>query len=244
MVQDPYQVLGVPSTASADEVKAAYRRLAKKYHPDVNHGSPEAEQKMKEINEAYDMIVNHKYQPGGAGQGGYGQSGYGQQSYGQSYGGQRYERPYADPFEGFGGFWGFGGADSGERRTYGADANESADMRAVRNYLNGGYYCEALDLLARCTVRGPRWCYYCAVANEGVGNRISALNYAQQAVRMDPNNAEYRELLNRLQDAGGAYQNYGRNFSMPRGNLYSVCMGLCLLNLFCGTCTGGRFFCC
>lgn len=129
-------------------------------------------------------------------------------------------------------------------RTYGAEANESADMRAVRNYLNGGYYREALDLLARCTVRGPRWCYYCAVANEGVGSRINALNYAQQAVRMDPNNAEYRELLNRLQYAGGAYQNYGRNFSMPRGNLYSVCMGLCLLNLFCGTCTGGRFFCC
>ena len=208
MVQDPYQVLGVPSTASADEVKAAYRRLAKKYHPDVNHGSTEAEQKMKEINEAYDMFVNHKYNPGGAGQGGYGQSGYC-----QSYGGQRYERPYADPFEGFGGFWGFGGADSGERRTYGAEANESADMRAVRNYLNGGYYREALDLLARCTVRGPRWRYHCAVAN-------------------------------RLQYAGGAYQNYGRNFSMPRGNLYSVCMGLCLLNLFCGTCTGGRFFCC
>ena len=38
----------------------------------MNHGSPEAEQKMKEINEAYDMIVNHKYNPGGAGQGGYG----------------------------------------------------------------------------------------------------------------------------------------------------------------------------
>ena len=44
------------------------------------------------------------------------------------------------------------------------------------------------------------------MANECVGSRINALNYAQQAVRMDPNNAEYRELLNRLQYAGGAYQ--------------------------------------
>ena len=43
MIQDPYRVLGLEPGASDDEVKAAYRRLAKKYHPDVNGGSPEAE---------------------------------------------------------------------------------------------------------------------------------------------------------------------------------------------------------
>lgn len=55
---DPYKVLGVPTTATDDEVKAAYRRLAKKYHPDANPGDKVAEQRMKEINAAYDQIMN------------------------------------------------------------------------------------------------------------------------------------------------------------------------------------------
>ena len=78
MTRDPYTVLGLSPGASSDEVKTAYRKLAKKYHPDLNPGSVEAEQKMKEINEAYDIIVSGRYQAGtyssgqNASSGGYG----------------------------------------------------------------------------------------------------------------------------------------------------------------------------
>ncbi|NCA80766.1 MAG: hypothetical protein EOM76_11400, partial [Sphingobacteriia bacterium] len=56
----PYNVLGVPNTASDDEIKQAYRELARKYHPDKYINNPLADlaqDKMKQINEAYDMIM-------------------------------------------------------------------------------------------------------------------------------------------------------------------------------------------
>ena len=53
---DPYQTLGVPKTASASEIKSAYRKLAKKLHPDVNPGRKDIEQKFKEITAAYDLL--------------------------------------------------------------------------------------------------------------------------------------------------------------------------------------------
>ncbi len=57
-MNDPYSVLGVSKEASEEEIKKAYRRLAKKYHPDLNPGDPEAARKMNEINAAYDQIKN------------------------------------------------------------------------------------------------------------------------------------------------------------------------------------------
>jgi molecular chaperone DnaJ len=56
MSRDFYGVLGVSKTASQDEIKKAYRKLARKWHPDVNPGNKEAEQKFKEISEAYDCL--------------------------------------------------------------------------------------------------------------------------------------------------------------------------------------------
>ncbi len=56
MAQNYYDVLGVSKGASADEIKSAFRKLAKKYHPDVNKDNPEAAQKFKEINEAYAVL--------------------------------------------------------------------------------------------------------------------------------------------------------------------------------------------
>ena len=57
---DPWSVLGLQPGASADEVKKAYKTLAKKYHPDVAGNSPEAARRMQEINAAYDQIINHR----------------------------------------------------------------------------------------------------------------------------------------------------------------------------------------
>ena len=86
-MRDPYEVLGVYRDASEDEIKTAYRKLAKKYHPDLNPGDEEAARRMNEVNAAYDAIQRGQTgpQPGGA-QYGYG----GYQSGGYQYGYQTY----------------------------------------------------------------------------------------------------------------------------------------------------------
>ena len=85
-MKDPYSVLGVSQSASDDEIKKAYRELARKYHPDNYQNNPLAdlaEEKMKEINEAYDAITKqrtggggYQQQPSGGSYGGGYQSGY------------------------------------------------------------------------------------------------------------------------------------------------------------------------
>ena len=235
MTQDPYTVLGLSPGAAPDEVKAAYRRLAKKYHPDLNPGSKEAEQKMKEINEAYDTIVNGKYDPNarqGAsyqGAGGYQNQGYG---YGQGYG-QGYGRSYADPFEFFRGanpFGNFGAYSSG---------GDSA-LGSARNLINQGRYAEALSLLATVTRRDAYWYYLSALANEGTGRHMDALDHAQKAASMEPMNMEYASLVRRLRYTGSARQSYATRFRMPR-NIWSSALMCLFANLLCGRC---GIFCC
>ncbi len=84
-MNDPYKVLGVDPGASDEEIKRAYRDLARKYHPDNYQNNPLAdlaEEKMKEINEAYDTITRSRASGGGS-YGGYSQGG-----------GQQYQRQY------------------------------------------------------------------------------------------------------------------------------------------------------
>ena len=90
-MRDPYQVLGIPSTATDEEVKKAYRNLARKYHPDNHHDNPLedlAQERMKEINEAYETIRTQRKaaQSGGQSYGGY-TGGYSQGYNAGAYGG-------------------------------------------------------------------------------------------------------------------------------------------------------------
>ncbi|KYG66671.1 molecular chaperone DnaJ [Bdellovibrio bacteriovorus] len=98
--KDFYSILGVSRTASPEELKKAYRKLAMQYHPDKNPGDKKAEEKFKEISEAYDTLSDAKKkdmydQFGHAGSQGFGGAG--------------------GPFGGAGGFGGFGGAAGGAR---------------------------------------------------------------------------------------------------------------------------------
>ncbi len=82
--RDYYEVLGVPKDADEDALKKAYRKLAKKYHPDANPGDKEAEAKFKEASEAYSVLSDPQkrqqydqfghaaFEQGGAGAGGFG----------------------------------------------------------------------------------------------------------------------------------------------------------------------------
>ena len=116
-------------------------------------------------------------------------------------------------------------------------------MQAARNFINSGHYREALNLLENMQDRPARWYFYMAAANMGLGNDIAALNYAQQAVNMEPDNLEYRQLLQRLQYAGQTYKNTGRKYGAP--GLDSACTWLCVGNLLLNCCCGrgGFFFC-
>ena len=203
MIDDPYKVLGVSPNATDEEIKQAYRKLAKKYHPDLNPGDETAAKKMQEVNAAYEQIKNPE-KAASAGNAGYGGYGY-------------------DPFGGY--QRGYTGADQGDRL-----------QQAAYQYILYRRYREALNILSNISEKDARWYYLSALANDGLGNQVTALEHIRRAVSMEPDNMMYLHTLEQIENGGAAYREQAgqfRGFTM-RG---SPCASLLL-------CWFAQLFCC
>lgn len=217
---DPYKVLGVAPGASDDEIKKAYRKLIRKYHPDANVNNPNKEAAAKrfaEVQEAYEVLMKSRQN------GGFNGTGY-------SYSNR-------------------GGADSTE--------NGDNEKRAAMNYINAGYYEQALNALKGVeeSYRDGSWYYLAAAASAGLGRWADARTYIDRAVTIDPSNLQYRQLQRQIErgasggafngggfggdpyDTSGWYETRRRAYRSPYDSMAdSWCLNLAMLPICCFCC--------
>ena len=206
-MNDPYSTLGVSKDASDDEIKKAYRELARKYHPDNYHDNPLADlaqEKMKEINEAYDEIMRMRSGKGG-----------GSSTYGNA-----------------GAYGGGGYTGQTSRSAGGPGYTGNTSFPRVRNAISSGNVALAEQLLANSSNRNAEWYYLMGCVNFMKGWFDEAINCYQTAVNMEPDNPEYNQALAYAQQGGTPYrpQGYG---SPASPDLCSICTTLMCLNMFC-----------
>ena len=150
------------------------------------------------------------------------------------------EREYGSYYGNNGNYGGFG-----SQTNSGYQDEEAVRRQAAANFIQSGHYREAMNVLSSLSQKNAQWYYLSSMANMGLGNNVNALNDIRQAVNMEPDNLQYRMLLQRMEGGGTWYQEQQNPFGgMPSDN-GDYCMKLCLANMLCNLCCGGGgVFCC
>jgi molecular chaperone DnaJ len=241
MKKNPYKVLGVKEGASYDEIKRAYRELAKKYHPDRYRDNPLADladEKMREINEAYDTLMKnagYAYQyPGDDGQT-YDNSNAGGSSYRTQYQGQQSGGSTQYQYQ----------QQKTQNQQY-QYADESEMERQARMYINSGNLNEAQKILDRMRNRNAAWYYLQGLIFLRRGWYDRGYSNIQKAATMDPANYEYRNALNNLNNQNMGYRQnyYYRNTYHNNPDMCQICGTLWCADSCCECMGGDLIGCC
>ena len=169
-MNDPYTTLGVSRYASDEEVKKAYRELARKYHPDNYVDNPLADlaqEKMKEINEAYDIIQKERA----------GNSPF-----------QYQTRPEDNPYQG----------SAYQGSAY--QASSSGPLADARSAINSGDLSRAEMILGSIVDRRAEWNFLMGTLAFRRGWMDEASRYFRIAATMDPSNTEYRQAVTYMEN--------------------------------------------
>ncbi len=202
-MNDPYQILGVSRNATDEEIKEAYRALARKYHPDNYADNPLSDlagEKMQEINDAYDAIMNSRRNKGKSS---------------SSYSG------YKDP--------------------------AGSSFPDICTLINEGRYEQAQEVLDGIPVsqRNAEWYYLNGSVLYKRGWFDQAYTSFASAVRMDPQNPEYRKAMNNAQNQSASqYNNPYRSYGGANNcSTCDICQGLICADCCC-ECMGGDLIPC
>ena len=221
-MSDPYNVLGVSANSSDDEIKKAYRDLARKYHPDNYVDNPLADlaqEKMKEINEAYDTITKERAESS-ARQGSYSSARQG------SYSSARQASSYGEYSQQT-------GYNQGGYANYGySTGNPTYDE--IRRLISLGNVVEAERRLNMLRTRDAEWNFLMGRVFERKGWYDEARNYYRVACALSQNNREYADAYRRMENTNTAYSNM---FNRSSGTC-DICTTLICANCMCDICCG------
>lgn len=111
-------------------------------------------------------------------------------------------------------------------------------LNEAYGFIQARRYQEALNILNQIRQRNGQWFYFAAICENALGNKITAMEYAQAAVNLEPGNIQYILFLNQIQGRQQQYHTQSQGYGNPMGNMgqccYQIMMVNCMLNFCCG----------